>query len=112
MPFLVKKVGIQKAHYLTVTTQTISVERAAEWGLVDDLGEQSKPLLRKHLMRLRRMSKKTVVRYKSFINEFNPILITAKNTSLAMNKEVFSDQDNLKAIRRYVEEGIFPWEKN
>ncbi|MCY7297028.1 enoyl-CoA hydratase/isomerase [Alteromonas sp. a30] len=111
MPFLVRKVGTQKAHYLTVTTQTISAEKATEWGLVDDLGEKSKPLLRKHLMRLRRMSKKTITRYKRFISEINPILTTAKNTSLSMNAEVFSDQDNLNAIRRYVEEGIFPWEK-
>lgn len=112
MPFLVRKIGMQKAHYLTVTTQTVSAERAAEWGLVDDLAESSKPLLRKHLMRLRRMSGKTITRYKKFINGMNPILTNAKNIALATNTEVFSDEENLLAIRRYVEQGIFPWEKN
>lgn len=112
MPFLVRKIGMQKAHYLTVTTQTIDANKAAEWGLIDDLGDNSKPLLRKHLMRLRRMNNKTIMRYKKFINGINPILTNVKDIALETNAEVFSDEENLLAIRRYVEQGIFPWEKN
>ena len=34
LPFLIRRVGFQKAHYLTLMTQPISARQACEWGLV------------------------------------------------------------------------------
>src|SRR4051794_19521431 len=58
LPFLIRRTGFQRAHYLAATTQTIDVKRAAEWGLVDAYDANSAALLRKHLARMSRMSKK------------------------------------------------------
>lgn len=44
MPFLVRKIGFQKAHYLTTSTQPINVQTAADWGLVDVYDENSAQL--------------------------------------------------------------------
>jgi len=35
-----------------------------------------------------------------------------KSQAVAANLEVFADADNLLAITRYVERGVFPWEKS
>jgi polyketide biosynthesis enoyl-CoA hydratase PksH len=112
MPFLIRRIGFQKAHYLTLTTQPITAAQAAEWGLVDAVGPQSDVLLRRHLLRLRRPTKLAIRRYKHYMATIGePKLAELRPVAVAANLEVFSDPDNLNAIARYVESGQFPWEK-
>ncbi|WP_226001897.1 enoyl-CoA hydratase/isomerase [Paenibacillus sp. BJ-4] len=108
LPFLVRRIGFQKAHYLTLMTQPVLVQEALLWGLVDAYDAQSETVLRKHLLRLRRLNKTAILRYKRFMNELND-LRHCKALALASNQEVFSDDHNLKGIFRYVETGQFPW---
>ncbi|GFN31032.1 enoyl-CoA hydratase/isomerase [Paenibacillus xylaniclasticus] len=108
LPFLVRRIGFQKAHYLTLMTQPVSVEQAHSWGLVDAYDAQSEMLLRKHLLRLRRLSKTAIGRYKRFMDELHNVR-QHKMLALASNQEVFSDAHNLNGILRYVETGQFPW---
>lgn len=110
LPFLIRKVGFQKAHYMTLMTQPVSVQKAESWGLVDAWEANSEGLLRKHLLRLRRLSKKAVTRYKSYVAELDGTLTADKSKALAANLEVFTDPDNLRSIARYVQTGAFPWE--
>lgn len=112
MPFLIRRIGFQKAHYLTLTTQPISAKQAWEWGLVDAFEPQSDALLRRHLQRLRRLSKVAIRRYKTYMSRMSVPLRDLKAPAVAGNLEVFSDVDNLQAITRYVERGLFPWEKS
>lgn len=110
LPFLIRRIGFQKAHYLTLMTQPISVQQAQIWGLVDAYDAQSETLLRKHLLRLRRLSKMGIVRYKRYMSGLNDLLLQSKPSALAANQEVFSDTHNIQGILRYVETGQFPWE--
>ena len=111
LPFLIRRIGFQKAHYMTIMTQPISVQQAHTWGLVDAYEDQSASLLRKHLLRLRCLSKTGISRYKRYMNELYDSLNKSKSAALAANREVFSDPRNLEGIVRYVETGQFPWEK-
>ncbi len=112
LPFLIKRVGLQKAHYMTLMTQPIPVDKAYSWGLVDAYEDQSENLLRKHLLRLRLLSKTAVTRYKKYWQSLNKPLEQFKETAIAANLEVFSDPDNLQGIVNYVTTGKFPWEKS
>lgn len=111
LPFLNRRIGFQKAHYMTLMTQPISVQKAEAWGLVDAHEVNSGNLLRKHLLRLRRLSKKGVTRYKGYMGDLDGSLTRAKPQALAANLEVFTDLDNLGRIARYVKTGAFPWEE-
>jgi polyketide biosynthesis enoyl-CoA hydratase PksH len=111
LPFLIRRIGFQKAHYLTLMTQPISAKQAWEWGLVDAFEPSSEALLRRHLQRLRRLSKSAVRRYKTYMRGISLPLQDLKSPAVAANREMFSDTDNLQAITRYIEEGLFPWEK-
>ncbi len=111
MPFLIRRIGFQKAHYLTLMTQPVSIQQAHAWGLVDAYEVQSESLLRKHLLRLRRLSKPAISRYKHYMSELNNSLLQSKAMALAANQEVFSDPRNLEGIYWYVEKGKFPWER-
>jgi polyketide biosynthesis enoyl-CoA hydratase PksH len=110
LPFLIRRIGFQKAHYLTLMTQPISAKQACEWGLIDLCEPVSEALLRRHLQRLRRLSKVAIRRYKKFMGRMSGPLQDWKSLAVAANREVFTDMDNLEAIARYVEQGIFPWE--
>jgi polyketide biosynthesis enoyl-CoA hydratase PksH len=112
LPFLIRRIGYQKAHYLTLMTQPISAKQAWEWGLVDAFEPVSEALLRRHLQRLRRLSKVAIQRYKTYISRISVPLQNLKPLAVAANLEIFSDAGNLQAITRYVEQGIFPWEKS
>jgi polyketide biosynthesis enoyl-CoA hydratase PksH len=111
LPFLTRRIGFQKANYLTLMTNPISAKQALEWGLVDAVEPNSELLLRRHLQRLRRLSKTAIRRYKTYMSRISTPLQELRPAALAANVEVFSDADNLRAITRYVERGVFPWEK-
>jgi polyketide biosynthesis enoyl-CoA hydratase PksH len=110
LPFLVRRMGFAKASYMTLMTEPVSAACAQEWGLVDDRAADSQNLLRRKLLRLRRLSKTAVHRYKRYMNALNGSLAAAKPKALEANIEVFSDTANLQKISRYVRTGQFPWE--
>lgn len=111
LPFLVRRVGFQKAHYMTLMTQPIGVAQALDWGLVDVHDASSDVALRKHLTRLRRLNKTAVARYKRYAVALAGQLVAERELALAANREVFSDPRNIENIARYVDKGIFPWEQ-
>lgn len=110
LPFLIRRIGFQKAHYLTLTTKPILVQQAQAWGLVDAYEAQSESLLRTHLLRLRRLSKVAIRRYKNYMSSLSDLVLQAKPLAIEANKTVFSDANNLELILRYVAEGKFPWQ--
>lgn len=110
LPFLVRRVGFARANYMTLMTEPITAKTALEWGLVDDCAADSGNLLRKKLLRLRRLSKSAIHRYKRYAQHLDDSLAAAKSKALEANVEVFSDRANLQKIARYVSTGQFPWE--
>lgn len=110
LPFLVRRVGFARANYMTLMTEPIAAKTALEWGLVDDCAADSGNLLRKKLLRLRRLSKSAIYRYKRYAQHLDDTLEAAKSKALEANVEVFSDRANLQKIARYVSTGQFPWE--
>jgi polyketide biosynthesis enoyl-CoA hydratase PksH len=107
LPFLIRRIGFQKAHYMSLMTLPIPVQQAQTWGLVDVYDVQSESLLRKHLLRLKHLPKTGIVKYKHYINELNDSMLRFKSLAVASNKEVFSDPRNLERIFRFVEKGEF-----
>ncbi len=111
LPFLIRKVGFSRANYLTLMTQPFSAKQAKEWGLVDEFEEKSENLLRKHLLRLRRLNKEGIARYKRYMSSLDNDIMISKPKALEANIDVFSNQNNLQKIARYMKTGKFPWEE-
>jgi polyketide biosynthesis enoyl-CoA hydratase PksH len=109
LPFLIRRAGYQRAHYLTLMTQPIDVRQAHAWGLVDAYDAQSEFLLRRHLSRLQHLSKTAIRRYKQYANGLCT-LIGARPLALAGSAEMLSDPDSVDAISRYAEKGLLPWQ--
>ncbi|MCZ8522697.1 MULTISPECIES: enoyl-CoA hydratase/isomerase [Paenibacillus] len=110
LPFLVRRIGYQRAHYLTLSTQGITGRQASEWGLVDVCGADSGLLLRRHIPRLTRISKEAVIHYKSYMSKLRNDIPAARQEAVQANRRMFADPGNLARISRFVETGQFPWE--
>lgn len=112
LPFLIRRTSYQKAHYMTMMTRPISAAEAREMGLVDAISANVDDLLRNHLLRLKKLSKKGILRYKNYMNELDDRCVKAKEKAIAANQLVFSDTDTLAKITRYINTGKFPWEND
>ncbi|HEY4211188.1 MAG TPA: enoyl-CoA hydratase/isomerase [Steroidobacteraceae bacterium] len=110
-PFLLRRIGFQRSHYFTLLTQPVTAKTAHEWGLVDAIDANSEDLLRRHLLRLRRLSKAAVGRYKRYVTDLNGTPDRFRARAVAANLEAFTDPDNRAAIARYVNGGRLPWER-
>jgi len=110
LPFLWRRVGFQRAHYMTLTTQVVPAAQAQQWGLVDATAANSDLLVQRHLSRLRPLTKAAVHRYKTYAMRLRGDLQECRAAAIAANHEVFNDPENLRGIRKYVEHGVFPWE--
>lgn len=110
LPFLMRRVGRQRAHYLALTTTTIDVDKASAWGLVDAHAEDSEALLRKHLMRIVRLKPASIQAYKRYRGQLDDLVAQAAELAIAANRHMFGDAENQAALRRYLEENRFPWE--
>ncbi len=110
LPFLVRRIGFQKAHYLTLTTNPLPAAQAQAWGLIDACASNSADLVRRHLLRLRHLSPRTIASYKAYMTKVHGAIGALRQDAAAANREMFGDSDNLAKIGRFVEEGLFPWE--
>jgi polyketide biosynthesis enoyl-CoA hydratase PksH len=111
LPFLIRRIGYQKANYMTLMTNTIGAEKAKDWHLVDEFSDQIDDVLRLHLIRLKRLDKRTIKSYKHYMNETQSFYLKqAKNTAVNANRSMFSDETIKSNIKRYVDDLKFPWE--
>jgi polyketide biosynthesis enoyl-CoA hydratase PksH len=110
MPFLVRRIGLQKAHYLALMTRPIPAAEALTSGLADAVGDDAEALLASHLPRLTRLTRPAIGRYKSFMGELTEIIERAKPMAVAANRDMFEDPAVRRNISRYVTEMKLPWE--
>lgn len=110
LPFLIRRTGRQRAHYMTLMTRPVTAADAQSTGLVDVLAEDGEAALRQHLARLRHLSRPAIVRYKAYTAASSGDPARDRDDALEANRTMFSDPDVLAGIRRYVSELKFPWE--
>jgi len=110
LPFLIRRVGAQRSHYMTLSTQAIGAAQALAWGLADAVESPVDGLLRKHLLRLRHLDKAAIGRYKLYRAELDGVIDGARTLALDSNRQMFADPAIRGGIVRYVTEGKFPWE--
>ncbi len=111
MPYLIRRVGFQNAYRMTLTTIPVDVEKALSMNLVDDAEEKIDNLLRKYLLRIMRLSGKTITVAKEYfrklwiINEEMEQLAIDQIATLEFDPEVRNN------INNFIKYNKFPWEK-
>lgn len=109
-PFLIRRIGFQKAFFMTLTTETINAAEAYRIGLIDKLAEQPHDCLRQITLRLKRIREETIHDLKTYFRKM--WIITEE-----METEAIAELDRLMTIPRvrtniknFIEKQQFPWE--
>ena len=110
LPFLIRRVGFQKAYRLALTTQAISASEADKWGLIDEYGNNTNQLISKYIRRLKYLPSSGVKELKNYINQL--WIIQAETQDLAVNKtsSLIAEPTVQEKIKRFQKEGLFPWQ--
>jgi 3-carboxymethyl-3-hydroxy-acyl-[acp] dehydratase len=111
IPFLIRRVGFQKAYFMTLTTRPISAREAYAIHLVDELTDHLDESLRKLTLRLNLLDEKIIVdmkRYFQQMSSITPEIELAATTEFARLAAQPHVQQN---IANYVTKGVFPWER-
>ena len=130
LPFLIRRVGEQKAHLLALSTQPITVAEAHRWGLVDQYGADIEQIIRPYLLRWRRVSPAAIRRLKAYMIQLQllrrppppaPLGVGAelgaglgveagvRELAVKTISELMADPEIKEGIRLYVEKGVVPW---
>lgn len=109
LPFLVRRIGFQKAQQMALTTLPLSAEEAYRVGLVDECAADPEQALRRRVPRMARVSPAAVRRLKAYMREL--WIIDERTRALAVGTiaELLQQPKTRESIRRFVSEGVAPW---
>lgn len=107
-PYLIKRIGNQKAFEMTLSARTVTAEEAKEWHLIDQVSGNFEEVLDDLIRRTQRLKGKTIVNMKSYFRELS--LIDEHVETAAMEETVRLLQDPLvkENIRNFVEHKKLP----
>ncbi|MEM1168623.1 MAG: enoyl-CoA hydratase/isomerase [Cyanobacteria bacterium P01_H01_bin.35] len=110
LPFLIRRVGFQKAYRLALTTQQISATEAQNWGLVDECSAKPDKILGQYLRRLKYLPSSGIKNLKNYISKL--WIIEQETQDLAVNTitNLVESPEIKEKIQRFVKEGLLPWQ--
>lgn len=111
LPFLIRRIGRQHAHYLTCITQPIGAQQAEQWGLVDEATSDTRRALSRCLSRLTRVPIEAIQTYKDYLNEVTGPICAHEARAVRANREMFLEPSNLRRISDFTTLGLMPWER-
>ena len=111
MPFLIRRIGYQRSLWMTLMTQGITADRAAQIGLVDELTSDVNDAVRKASLRLMRLEPSTIKHLKNYMSKL--WVMDAETQSLAVNTitSLLNSNKVQMNIENFVKKGKFPWDK-
>lgn len=95
---------------MTLRAGTITVQRAAAIGLVDEYADNSGALTRRLVQRISRVPVKSLAAHKEYMRSLGPDLHAARQRAVEANLRMFRDPMTIQRITRFQMEGVPPWE--
>lgn len=111
MPFLIRRVGFQKAYFMTLSTHTVSAPEAHTMGLIDDLTDNLNENLRRLIMRLNRINQETVSDLKSYFRKMWIITDAMESTAINEISRLVALPRVKSNIKNFIDHQQFPWER-
>ena len=109
LPFLIRRVGFQKAYAMTLTTQPVGAEQGREFHLVDEVAERPEAVIGRLSLRARRVTAPTLLAAKRYFGALHPI--TAGTEALAVGEldRLLTLPQVRDAINAYATRHDVPW---
>lgn len=111
LPFLMRRIGYQKALWMGLTTQSIPAARAYEIGLADELSDNPDDSVRRNLLRLTKLESGTIKDLKRYAYQLWMIDERTRKISVDQFTSMISSDKVHSNIKNFVQSGKFPWDK-
>ncbi|MET9457736.1 enoyl-CoA hydratase-related protein [Streptomyces canus] len=110
LPFLIRRVGFQKAYSMALTTWPLPAADAARCGLVDDLTDSLHDTVRRLAFRTARLSTSTLGSMKRYAGELWPLGERTRAAAIGELTRLMALPDVRRSLTAYAEHRRFPWE--
>ena len=111
IPFLIRRVGFQKAYSMTLTTKPISAREAHAIHLVDELSDHLDEALRKLTLRLNLLDDRVILDMKRYFRQMGGITPEIEQAATTEFARLAAQPQVQRNITNYVTHGVFPWER-
>jgi len=111
LPFLIRRVGFQTAHAMTLSTLPVAAERAHRLQLVDELADDVEPLLRRLRARLSKLDGSTISDLKAYQRRMWFLSEDMERAAVAEFTRLMSAPSVRARISAYATDQILPWER-
>lgn len=111
LPFLIRRIGYQKALWMALTTQGIPPGRAYEIGLADEVSNNIDDAVRRNLLRLTRLETAVIKDLKNYVTGLWIINDNTQQLAVHKFKEMVSSEKVQHNITNFVQNGKFPWDR-
>lgn len=109
-PFLIRRVGFQQAYAMTLTTQTVTAQRAHEIHLVDELADDLDEAIRRRMLRLSCIDEDTIRDCKAYFRKMWILTEAMEQTAVGEITRLVATPKVRNNIRNFLEHQRFPWE--
>ena len=109
-PFLIRRVGFQQAYAMTLTTQTLTAQRAYEIHLVDELADDLDEAIRRRLLRLSCIDEETIRDCKAYFRKMWFLTEEMERTAVGEITRLVATPKVRGNIKNFLEHQQFPWE--
>lgn len=110
LPFLVRRVGFQRAYAMTLSTQPASAAQAWQAALVDELAVDLGAHVRKLALRVNRIDPSVIGTAKRYFERIVGVSSEVEHIALSEFDKLMSSQSVRDNIERFVTTRRFPWE--
>lgn len=108
-PYLIKRIGYQKAYSMTLTARSVPAKEASQWGLIDEINPNSNAALSEFNRRIKRLNQNTIFDMKSYFRKFSRIDELAEAKAIEETTRLLQNPVVRKNIRNFVEQGTLPF---
>ncbi len=112
LPYLIRRVGFQKAYSMTLTTQVVTAEEAYSAHLVDNLTNNPDQAIHRLWLRLRIINETTLKHMKEYFRKLWIINNSVEEEAVKVISALLSDSKTKENITNFVNLNKFPWEKD
>jgi polyketide biosynthesis enoyl-CoA hydratase PksH len=109
IPFLIRRVGFQKAYAMTLTTQPVSAEEAHRVHLVDEVADNPDDSIRKLMLRMGKIDPRSVRRLKDYFRAMWILDGAMEQRAVDEIKTIVTQPEVRERIERFVSRQQMPW---
>lgn len=110
IPYLIRRVGYQKAYKMTLTTLAVSAQEAYDMNLVDELSENPDDSIRRFWLRIGKLEEATISNVKQYFRKMWFVTDQMEEVAVSEISRLVAHPKVRDNIENFVKYQKFPWE--